>query len=647
MALEVSDPFDGSSPLFFPDNDEGHEDLPGTQYPVDYPELPMLDFEDGLVPTDCEVFVADTEAHQQHAEPNTMKSGHNSSSNDAAIVNVLERGTAGSREVVTESDRIRSLLAGNAEDNEASLAQPETSTPPKTFDHPRAHTDVPIKEETTDFEIMWHRFVPGEVIDISDTEESTSAKHVSSIPRFGTSMADGTIEISDGESEIEETIVYDDGSTSVAIKKENPDVEFLGANKNPVDAPEDSSSEDEPQIRPLPKLGNCLPKTPNSSGKRNPVDIERLKRMQKLYKERSLANRAKTTGAVSNLETIQSSVASPSAHAYSENEFSWMSDTILPDQPAIDFRSLKQSYKAKLKSRKNTLEDDIAFKKARMKENNRLRILALETAESGSSEEEAEESDDGLFVSEGRPRSSAKPRFSVPVDEDDDEDHVLAAMLTGKPAPKKSKADDPSSKPELSTRRHRAKDREREERSNMMAGIEAVILRDQKRAVEAAVKEAEAQEAAGGVKRPHKRKQPKPVDNSAKRTKTGRMNNIGSLINSNIYEDSNANLDKPALPHVVDKKKNDFMTSLIANIPLADQKQAKSDKIDIVRATRILGSYKVVPDGHGHWAFKGMKSSLFHYQVQGAAYMKTREIGDQAPYGGILVSDCSVQALPT
>lgn len=616
MASEANDPSEVGSPLFFPNSDEDYEDQTELQDPNDGLDLPMPDVED--------VF----------ARPSPTNDGRGT-----VAVNTHEDSSA----ETTISEQIRTLLNGSIEDNEANtnLAQLETSDPPTAPNHPRQDADVPIKEEIPDFEIMSERFVPAEVIDISDSDEDVGQKHSNSLYRYGNTLAGGVIEISDGEVEIEEKpareeiIVYEDGSTSVTIKKENPDVEFLGAKQNPVEAPEDSSSEDEPQIRSAPTLGRGIPRLITQKAQLTPATIEKLKQVQKLYTDKAVAANRVATGAGRIFKVPQPSGHPPPGNDASDDNVSWMGSTVLPDRPATNFQNVKQSYRAKRKSRKNTLEDDVEFKRARNEENDRLKRLALETADDGFSEEEAEESDDGLFVSD-TPKASDKPRFTEPIDEDDDDDDlVLTRMLAGKSAPKKSKADNPSDKPELSTKRSRAKERDRELRFNMMAGIEAILLRDQRRKEEAAAK----QVGPKAVEKLNKRKKTKPVDISAKRTKTGRMTNIGSLMTSNIYEDSNANLNKPALPHIADKKKKDFLTSLVANVPLEDLKKAKQDKVDIERASKILGNYKVIPDGKGRWAFKGMKSSLFHYQVQGAACMKTREIGTQAPYGGILADE--------
>jgi hypothetical protein len=499
-------------------------------------------------------------------------------------------------------------------------------------------TDVPIKREPPLSEYIHDRFASGEVIDLSDTDEDMQMLHNSigknRKHKYGTTMDDGTILLSDDEDEQEITIVYDDGSTAVVIKQEDPDVELLGANKALVDISE--SDEDVPSNVPEPRMTKSFLRAPNPLSRRTPADIERMKQMQRLYAARALGNRM-PAALGSTLRAHQSLGSQSSGYTSSVDNFAWMSDTIIPDdRPRTEFLATKETYRAKRKGRKNTPLDDVLYKKAVSEENQRLKRLAQEAFDSESSDE-AEESDDGLFMPHATTASSAKTPLSLM--DDDDDDGVF--IPTQKPTAKSSKTDVPT--PELSTKRSRAKDLEKELRKNMLAGIEAVLLRDRKRIEDQTTKKAEAEAAQSGLKKPSKRKgQQKESYDSAKRTKTGRMNNVGSLMNSNIYEDSNANLEKQSLPLVTEKKKKDFMTSLIANIPLEDQKQANQDRIDIVKASKILALRKVVPDGKGNWAFKGMKSSLYHYQVQGAAYMKQRETGDQEPHGGILADESMI-----
>lgn len=597
---------------------------------------------DSHVQTSAEIVELDNTDGSTTGSGDTLFEKEAKNSDTTADTQVEDSTHSNSGEIhASDSDRIKALLGDNAENDEGDTEKPKDSSLSSEPQHPGEGKEVLIKREIEDWAFTLSGFKPGEVIDLDDEEDD-----VAEIPRNDllkkTHPHDSTvpydiIEISDGEEGPEEIIIYDDGSTSVAIKKENQDVEFMGANTNLVDiAAESSSSEDEPEIAPSVKLGKSLLRTPNPRSKRGPEQIARMKQLQKLYAEKALG-RSMKIGAGGIFKAPQ---LAENGNTSSEDGFAWMSDTVLPDdKPAADFQALKQAYRAKRKSRKNTLEDDVKFKQAQIAENKRLKRLAQETFDSESSDE-AEESDDRLFVSEKAPSKSKNNLLSISVDdeEDDDVEAVLTKMLTEKSAPK-PKPKTAASSTELSSKRSRAKALEKELRYNMLAGIEAHILKDQKRLEDKAAKEAEAEAVAKGAKVPQKRKKGNQFDIPAKRTKTGRMNNVQSLLTSNIYEDSNANLNKKALPVVSEKKKKDFLSSLIANLPLADQKQANADRIDIFRASKILAKYKVVPDGKGNWSFKGMKSSLYHHQVQGAAYMKLREQGEQAPFGGILADE--------
>lgn len=520
------------------------------------------------------------------------------------------------------------LLMLNFQEEHARLLLTPPLTDPAEVQASRAKRQpFPIKKESQDVP-----FTSGIAMNtIDDPVEISDTEDLDSIYKHGTKMSDGVILLSD-EEDPEEIIVFDDASTSVMIKKENPDVELLGATRGLVKVSD--SENEEPSTAPAPKLGKSFLRTPNPRAKRTTAQVERVQQIQRLYAERALGrNLGSGAGRVLATPKVLPSSGLDSPSHPSSDEFAWMNEVVVLDNvPKTDFRELKKVYKAKRKARKNTLEDDIQFKKAQNEETQRLKRLAQEAADTDS-DDEAEESDDGLFVPQEPSFHSKRPFSSMLdiIDDDDDDEEVVPVEnpLSKKPKP---------AKPDLSTKKSRAKALGKELRSNMLAGIEAYLLNDQKRIDDKAAKVTEAV-PNGGKKGSGKARKSKAPDLSAKRTETGRMNNISSLTNSNIYEDSNANLDRQALPVITEKKKKEFMSSLIANIPLEDKKQANSDRIDILKASRLLASRKVLPDGKGNWTFKGMKSSLYHYQLTGAAYMRLRETGEQHPYGGILADE--------
>ena len=119
----------------------------------------------------------------------------------------------------------------------------------------------------------------------------------------------------------------------------------------------------------------------------------------------------------------------------------------------------------------------------------------------------------------------------------------------------------------------------------------------------------------------------------AKKAKSGRLTDIASLLMNNYYEDANRNLNRPDLAVVTHTRKDKALKALLAGVPLDDRGSARGDKTNILEATMTLGNVRA--DGNGQWKLKGMKSSLLHHQIQGAAWMRERETQDVQPLGGL------------
>ena len=612
MASGVDGQFGGAFPSasHMQEPDDTYDDLLGVQVPIEDLDLSMPDFQE----EHDQLFRRPPSANMidQRVENPDTTAGQQGLMMEPCSLNTSAADT-----------HPKSVINGTAASHDAYPAKVAPFRPKKKR--------MPlVKKEVLD--VSFNSGIPMNTVDdpveISDTEDPDS------VYKHGTKMSDGVIILSD-EEDPEEIIVSDDGSTSVAIKKENPDVELLGATGTfvEVSAPEN----DEHSTALAPRLGKSFLRMPHPRAKRTTAEVERMQKIQRLYAERALGRNlvSGVRRALVTPQAVQSSGRDLPTRP-SSDEFAWMNeDVALNDgDPTTDFREVKRVYKAKRKARKNTAEDDIQFKKAQNEENQRLKRLAQEAADTDS-DDEAEESDDGLFVPQ-EPSLHPKRPFSSIMDDIYNDEENEEVVSVEKSIPKKPRL----APPDLSTKKSRAKALQKELRSNMLAGIEASLLRDQKRIEDKAATVAEAQAVRDGGKKPSKKgRKGKAPDLSAKRTKTGRMNNIGSLKTSNLYDDSNANLDRQALPVVTEKKKKEFMSSLIANVPLKDKKQANSDRIDILRASALLASRKVHPDGKGNWTFKGMKSSLYHYQITGAAYMRMRETGEQHPYGGILADE--------
>ena len=204
------------------------------------------------------------------------------------------------------------------------------------------------------------------------------------------------------------------------------------------------------------------------------------------------------------------------------------------------------------------------------------------------------------------------------------------------------------------SKRKRAKELEKELQDSMLAGIEMDMAKDRKKARKIGAsgkglakgnsetrkyrkgksKEAKGKDSGSGVKKP-KSKKGKHTSKKPRPTEEGYLNNFNSLFTSNIYEDANANLDRPSLSVGDSLVKEQALKSLLAGVPLDDLKKARQEKQHILKATRTLGARKVKADGKGGWKFKGMTCSLYNHQVQGAAWMRERETGDVEPLGGL------------
>ena len=114
------------------------------------------------------------------------------------------------------------------------------------------------------------------------------------------------------------------------------------------------------------------------------------------------------------------------------------------------------------------------------------------------------------------------------------------------------------------------------------------------------------------------------------------LNNFGS---SNVYAAAAASADRPAIEIETAKRKDMALKAMLAAVPLADQKAAKSDKVRIAKASRLCGFRMVSADGKGAWKFKGMTTHLWNHQVLAVGFMREREMGTRKPLGGLLADE--------
>lgn len=279
------------------------------------------------------------------------------------------------------------------------------------------------------------------------------------------------------------------------------------------------------------------------------------------------------------------------------------------DAAAARFKSSKKNYERKKKRSQNTIEDDIVFSKARNAEEHRLKLKSRKRDYADV------EDDESLFLDE---RSS--PINLVPEGEDTE-------TLT---APNERKRCRTNRIPEsalqdatqIGSAALEALDRKR---ASKKRGPKASATKKIAKVSKAGVTKSKDKNATGTSK--------------AKRARGGKgpeMTNIETLFHNDIVSAAQGNIGMAAQPGFTSRNKKNALAELIASIPEEERTTHNADKNALDKATKSfsgVGSMKA--DGQDGWRLKGMITSLYHYQLLGAAFMRERENSTTRPYGGL------------
>lgn len=294
----------------------------------------------------------------------------------------------------------------------------------------------------------------------------------------------------------------------------------------------------------------------------------------------------------------------------------------------------------------------------RAKNQEAARQNRIQMAEERAQLEEEEEF--GLFIAEDLPQRSSSKRAYVTMESDDEDlgvdvreeesDFARHQELRGQNMAKHQR------QPVAANKKNgrnplTAKDVDASMQEGMLIGNE----RDRKKAA-AAVRAAKAAAKPETSKKTKKRKtkdgkskgvKPKEGKSKAKdgkkaavaKSKGPVMNNLDSLI-SNVIAEAQANEGEGEQPTFTNTRKADAFKELMASIPAENRKMASVDKQALYKATKkFRGHGSMKADGNGCWKLKGMTSSLRHYQLLGAAFMRDRELGNEKPLGGICADE--------
>lgn len=376
-------------------------------------------------------------------------------------------------------------------------------------------------------------------------------------------------------------------------------------------------------------LGGLIPR-------QRQIPQERLIKARSAYARKAREQRFRQSGGASTMFDQGNKDKVPSHEStLDRDEVEWMDCVDLEDDANTnkDFEELQAIYKAKKRHRKNTAKDDIIFERARSSNTKYNARIAYENLDD---ESEAEESDDNLFVQQDydndvtrkRPYCDREADFEGQDASDQDLFEAFARQLNRSNRQTKSQKPSNPTRSRIEIKQYKA-EIEKEEFYNVLAGIEHLLHVSRDKLEEEGVRLfAEEQQHLAAEQK-----------GKGRRKKRARVSNVQSLFSSDLYNDTNANLDKEALPEVSETKKKEFLTRLVAKVPVEDKAQALADREAIRKATMILHKNQVRPDSYGKWKVPGMQTSLYHYQVQGAAFMKERELGENWIKGGLLCDE--------
>lgn len=329
MTSEDGDSVVASPHLFrLDDEDDEYEDLLGTQFSNDNPDLPLLDLDEDFTP--------------RAAEPSTQP---------------LRR----RRPRVNIPANAEIIDLDGFETGRGPLNLPKAFIKAEDQDVVLLSVEKPATVKTEEPDFSW-KVMPEQYINLVDPdEEAQDGKILSAIKQESeeewtwTEMPREVIQLSDSEDE---------------TTKEPPKITSADRS-NQVELPDQAALS---QPIPASALSESMLRSniKDKMAKRNPIDRERLLQIQKLYAERALG-RAVIVGAGGIFKGSQGSAAN-----IPEDELAWMNSTVDPNEDADaakEFAETKARYNRKKRAGRNSFEEDVLFMKAESAEKARLKRL--------------------------------------------------------------------------------------------------------------------------------------------------------------------------------------------------------------------------------------------------------------------------------
>ncbi|KAJ0413382.1 SNF2 family N-terminal domain-containing protein [Aspergillus carlsbadensis] len=233
-----------------------------------------------------------------------------------------------------------------------------------------------------------------------------------------------------------------------------------------------------------------------------------------------------------------------------------------------------------------------------------------EAEEEAEAQAKAEESDDGIFVSHNK-----EPEALASTEPSGGNDAEPVAIPAG-----------PSKK-----RKTQNKITAEEKRRSMAVGFEPIRRKAKGKIQEGGGRVGKRKAAFAKGK-----KDAEPSRKRGKKEKT-RDDEPDVLLNlrANVIQEAHDSARLEAPETFTAGTRDQAVLQMIAAIPAADQDEARSDGQKLKEALRKF-NHRVLSDKQGGWKMKGVKTSMFNYQVLGCAFMRDRENSPEEPRGGIL-----------
>jgi hypothetical protein len=282
---------------------------------------------------------------------------------------------------------------------------------------------------------------------------------------------------------------------------------------------------------------------------------------------------------------------------------------------AAHFKSFKRSYERKKKRGETTVEDDVAFSKARNEDVRRIKLRSKKRAYENVDSDY--EDDDPLFLTERTLPASIDSGAL----QDDSEGPSAPKRRRGRPNKIPESALQDATEIGLAALEAEGRKSASRKRQPKAPGKNKAPKDPKSRN-----SKSEDKQKANGVPKPKK----------GRRRKGPEMLNMQTLFNNDIVSAAQANVGKAAQPGFTSTNKKAALAELIASIPESERTTHNADKNALDKATRsFTGHAAMKADGNNGWRLRGMATSLYHYQLLGAAFMRERENSTTRPYGGL------------